>query len=35
MIKVFDYFPKNKNVIGHHEQGYEKQDNKHLSGKNV
>jgi hypothetical protein len=35
MIKVFDYFPKNENVTGHHEQGCEEQENERSSGKNM
>jgi len=26
MIKIFDYFPKNKNLTGHNEQGFEEQE---------
>jgi hypothetical protein len=35
MIKIFDYFPKNKNFAGHYEQGCEEQENKSLSEKNM
>jgi hypothetical protein len=35
MIKILDYFPKNKNITGLHEQGCEEQENKRLSGKNL
>jgi hypothetical protein len=35
MIKLFDYFPKNKYVTGPLEQGSEEQENKCFCGKNT